>query len=111
MTKIVLIILFIIIAATFCTLNRQEISLSYFFGWNSGSFPLFLLILTSLVAGMAAGFSVGWGERRKLRAKARELRDRVKALQEDIEPQLPQEEKSEPSAEPPEVPTPPLARG
>jgi uncharacterized integral membrane protein len=107
-TKIIFIILFIILGATFCTLNRQEIALRYFFGWHTGSFPLFLLILISLVAGMVVGFSMGWGERRKLRAKGRDLRERVKALKEEIERQPSKEETPEPSTESPETPQPPL---
>ena len=108
MTKIIFIILFVILGATFCTLNRQEISLGYFFGWHTGSFPLFLLILASLVAGMVVGFSIGWGERWKLRAKARDLGEQVKALKEEIEPQPSKEENPELSVKSPEAPKPPL---
>ncbi|MBU1205776.1 MAG: LapA family protein, partial [Proteobacteria bacterium] len=107
-TKIIFIILFIILGAIFCTLNRQEISLGYFFGWRTGSFPFFLLILGSLIAGMLVGFSIGWGERRKLRAKARDLGEQVKALQEEVEPPPSKEENLESSTISPEAPKPPL---
>ena len=40
MIKIVFLILLIILGATFSTLNRQEISLHYFWGWNIGSFSI-----------------------------------------------------------------------
>lgn len=109
MTKIIFLILFIILGATFCTLNRQEISLSYFFGWHTGFFSLFLLILISLIAGMMIGFSTGWGERRKLRAKTRDLGEQVKALKEEVEPQPSKGEPPEPSTKSPEAPQPPLA--
>jgi len=108
MAKIIFVIIFIVIGATFCTLNRQEIALRYFFGWHTGSFPLFLLILIALIAGMGVGFSTGWGERRKLRAQARELGERVKALKEEIESQPSKEESPEPSTGSPEAPKPPL---
>ncbi|MDH4265280.1 MAG: LapA family protein [Deltaproteobacteria bacterium] len=108
MTKIIFIILLIILGATFCTLNRQEISLGYFFGWRTGSFPLFLLILGSLIAGMLVGFSIGWGERRKLRAKARDMGEQVKALQKEVEPPPSKEENLESSTISPEAPKPPL---
>ena len=104
MAKIIFIIILIILGATFSTLNRQEIALRYFFGWQTGSFPLFLLILIALVAGMGVGFSMGWGERRKLRAKARDLGERVKALREEIEPQPSKEENPDPSTGSPEAP-------
>lgn len=109
MAKIVFIILFIILGATFCTLNRQEIFLRYFFGWNTGSFPLYLLVLTSIVAGMAVGISVGWGERRKLRAQSRDLGRRVKTLKEEIETLTPKEEIAEPQKESLEGKNPPEA--
>ena len=38
MIKIIFLILLIILGATFSTLNRQEISLHYFWGWHTGSF-------------------------------------------------------------------------
>jgi uncharacterized integral membrane protein len=109
LTKIILIIVLIILGATFCTLNREEISLRYFFGWNTSSFPLFLLILASLFAGMVLGFSVGWRERRKLRAQARDLRERVKALREEVETPTPMQKSSGLSPETPKVGKPPLA--
>jgi uncharacterized integral membrane protein len=108
LTKIIFIILFIIIGATFCTLNRQEISLSYFFGWQTSFFPLYLLILISLIAGMIIGFSTGWGERRKLRAMTRDLGEQIKALQENMEPLPSKEEPPQPSTKSPEAPKPPL---
>ena len=109
MVKIIFIILLIILGATFCTMNRQEIFLRYFFGWSTGSFPLYLLILTSLVAGIVVGFSVGWGERWKLRAKARELGKQIKTLKDDIETLTPKEDGPEPSEKVPDSGTPPLA--
>ncbi len=77
----------IILGATFCSLNRQEIVLRYFFGWSTGSFPLFLLIIISLLIGSAIGLSMGWGERRKLRAEAKQLRRRMQELEEEMEVQ------------------------
>jgi len=107
--RIILIILLIILGATFCTLNRDEISLHYFFGWNTGFFPLFLFVLVSLFAGMAFGFLVGWRERGKLRAEARELAERLKVLREELEsPGLTQKSPGLPP-EAPKVGKPPLA--
>ena len=106
MVKIISLIILIFIGATFCTVNREEITLRYFFGWQTGPFPLFLLILVSLAAGMLVGLSVGWGERRKLRSKERDLGEQAKALEEEIEtlsskkgilapsPKSPEDEKS-----------------
>ena len=102
MAKIFLLIFFIILVATFCALNRQDIFLRYFFGWKTGSFPLFLLILASVVAGMVVGFLVGWRERWKLRSKARDLGERLKALKNEIESLLPKEGAPEPSPKTPE---------
>lgn len=85
MIRVILAVLFVILVATFSALNREEISLRYFFGWSTGSFPLFLLILISLVAGMVLGFWVDWGERRRLRNKARRLGVQAKQLHKEIE--------------------------
>jgi len=101
--KIILAALFIILAATFSSLNREEITLRYFFGWSTAPFPLFLLLLASLVAGMALGFSVDWGERWKLRAKARELGGRVKRLQDEIQSLSSKEKPPEPPSTSPEA--------
>ncbi|MBI5968404.1 MAG: LapA family protein [Deltaproteobacteria bacterium] len=102
MIKIILAIFLVIVGATFCALNRQEITLRYFFGWNTVPFPLFLLILASLVAGGLVGFLVGWRERWKLRGKGRDLGERLKALKNEIESLLPKEESPEPSPKAPE---------
>ena len=104
MIKIILAVFFVILAATFSAMNREEISLRYFFGWSTGSFPLFLLILISLVGGMILGFSVDWGERRKLRKKARRLGVQVKQLRKEIETQTAEKTPPEPPSTPPEAP-------
>ena len=111
MARIVLIILGVIVVATFCTLNRQEISLRYFFGWNTVLFPFFLLILASLIAGMVVGFFLGWGKRWKLRAEARVLGKQLKALREEIETLTLKEKGPEPSSKTPGVSKPPLPGG
>ena len=104
MVRIILAVLLVILAATFSTLNREEIALRYFFGWSTAPFPLFLLVLASLVIGMVLGFSVDWGERWKLRGKARELRNRVKELRKEIESLTVERTPPEPPPTPPEVP-------
>jgi putative membrane protein len=107
LAKIVLFILSVILVATFCTLNRQEISLRYFFGWNTALFPLFLLLLASLILGMVAGFLIGWIGRWNLRTEARHLRKQLKALEGEIENLTPKEEGSAPSPQTSEVNKPP----
>jgi len=102
--KIILAVLFIILAATFSTLNREEIALCFYFGWNTSPFPLFLLVLACLVIGMALGFSVDWGESWKLRSKARVLRKRVKNLRKEIETLTAERTPPEPPATPQEAP-------
>jgi len=101
LVKIILAILFLILLATFSSLNREEVVLRYLFGWSAGPFPFFLLVLASLVVGMIIGFSMGWGERWKLRAQARELRKRAHALRDEIEALTAKREPPEP---PPELP-------
>jgi uncharacterized integral membrane protein len=109
LAKVVLIILLIILVATFCTLNRQEISLHYFLGWNTVAFPLFLLLVASLFTGMIAGFVVGWIGRRSLQSEKRQLRKQLKALREEIENITRKEEGSTPSPPAPEINKPPLS--
>ncbi len=107
MFRIILAALLIILAATFSTLNREEITLRYFFGWGTPSFPLFLLLLASLAAGMVLGFSVDWGERWKLRGQARQLGGRVKDLRKEIESLTVREKPPEPPPPPAEAPSTP----
>jgi len=104
MIKIILAVLFVILAATFSTLNREEISLRYFFGWATGPFPLFLLVLACLVIGMALGFSVDWAESWKLKSKARGLRKQVKNLRKEIETLTAERTPPEPTSSPSEIP-------
>ncbi len=109
MFRIILAALFIIFAATFSSLNREEIALRYFFGWSTPPFPVFLLLLASIVLGLALGFSVDWGERWKLRARARELQNRVKVLRQEIDSLTPPAIPPEPPPKPSEasISTPP----
>ena len=109
LAKIVLFILFVILVATFCTLNRQEIFLRYFFGWNTAFFPLFLLLLASLILGMVVGFLIGWIGRWNLRSETRHLRKQRKALEGEIENLTLKEEGSAPSPQTPEVNKPPFS--
>jgi uncharacterized integral membrane protein len=104
MIRIILAVVFVILAATFSTLNREEISLRYFFGWATGPFPLFLLVLACLVIGMALGFSVDWAASWKLKSKARGLRREVKNLQKEIETLTAARTPPEPPSPPPEAP-------
>jgi uncharacterized integral membrane protein len=85
MLRIIIGVLFIILAATFSTMNREDITLRYFLGWSAPPFPLFVLLLASLILGIALGFSVDWGERWKLRAQSRDLDRKVKVLREGLE--------------------------
>lgn len=85
--KIFLFIILIIIGATFCSLNRQDIILRYFFGWSIGPFPLFLLIIIFFLAGSAITLTLGWGERRRLKAEAKKLKQRIVDLQKEVEAQ------------------------
>jgi len=103
MAKIILIVLFIVIVATFSTMNQQEISLRYFFGWETVPFPLFLLILASLILGLILGFLVGLGDRLKLWTQARDLGKRVNALREEIKTLAKKTEAPEPPSPPPEA--------
>ena len=109
MIKIAFLILLIILGATFATLNRQEISLHYFWGWDTGPFPLYIFILGSLLAGMIIGFSYGWKKRWELRSRARDLGERAKSLRNDLQTLTPKEEHPEEAKPSPEVGKPPLA--
>ena len=109
MIKIVFLILLIILGATFATLNRQDISLHYFWGWNTGPFPLYVFILASLLLGMIVGFSYGWKKRWELRSRARDLGERAKALKNDLQTLTPKEEHPKEAPPSPEVGKPPLA--
>jgi len=109
LAKIIVGIILVILGATFCALNRQEISLRYLFGWSTRPFPLFLLILGSLAGGMIVGFLAGWGGRRKLRAEVRDLEKQAEALREKSPTLTPKEEGPEPPGPGPQASNPPLS--
>ena len=104
MIRIILAVVFVILMATFSTLNREEISLRYFFGWATDPFPLFLLVLACLVIGMVLGFSVDWATSWKLKSKARGLRKQAKKLREEIESLTVARTQPESPSPPPEAP-------
>lgn len=103
--KITAILFLVILGATFSTLNRQEISLS-FFGLSTGPFPLFILVLAALIAGLAAGFSIGWKDRRQLRVLIRRLEGSAAPWPQEAE-RLSREEKAEPPVGDTEMGAPP----
>ena len=103
MIRIILAVVFVILVATFSTLNREEISLRYFFGWATEPFPLFLLVLACLVIGLVLGFSVDWAASWKLKSKARGLRKQMKKLQKEIESLTAARTHPEPASSPPEA--------
>ena len=103
MAKIILLVISVVIVATFSTMNQQEISLRYFFGWETVPFPLFLLILASLILGSILGFLIGLGDRWKLRMQARDLGKKAKALREEIETLAKKPEPPESPLVPPEA--------
>jgi len=109
MVKIIFFILLIILGATFSTVNRQEISLQYFWGWHTGPFPLYVFILASLVVGMVVGFAFGWKKRWDLRAQSRDLGERIKAVKNDLQTLTQKEEPPEVAPPSPESGKPPLA--
>ena len=109
MIKIILLLLLIILAATFSTVNRQEISLQYFWGWHTGPFPLYVFILASLVVGMVMGFAFGWKKRWELRAQSRDLGESIKAVKNDLQTLTQKEEPPEVASPSPETGKPPLA--
>jgi uncharacterized integral membrane protein len=106
--KVIIGIILVILGATFCSLNRQEISLRYFFGWNTRPFPLFLLILGSVVGGIIVGSLIGWGGRRRLRAEVRDLEKQAEALSIENATLKPKEEGLEPPSPGPEGSNSPL---
>jgi uncharacterized integral membrane protein len=103
MAKIILIVIFVVIVATFSTLNQQQISLRYLFAWETAPFPFFLLILASLVLGIILGFLVGFGDRWRLRTQAHDLGKRVDSLRKEIETLSKKTEPPEPPLSPAEA--------
>jgi uncharacterized integral membrane protein len=107
--KIIFFLLMIILGATFATVNRQEISLQYFWGWHTGPFPLYVFILTSLALGMVVGFAFGWKKRWELRAQGRDLGEKIKAVKNDLQTLTRKEDPPEVASPSPETGKPPLA--
>ncbi len=80
-----LLILIVFLGATFAVMNREEVTLRFFFNWQTGPIPFFLFIFIALGAGLVVGFLFGWGERRKIRKKGRELGAQIESLRGEVE--------------------------
>ena len=91
--KLVILVLVFILAVSFAAENTQSVTLAYykdyFFGWETPTFPMYLLIFIPFFIGIVVGSLVGFGDRlnlkntlRKLHQSKAELEEKLKKAQE-----------------------------
>lgn len=84
--KTVAITLLFIVGITFAMKNNHEVTLRYYFGWESPPMPVFLLAVFSVLLGvLLAGFGFlmdQWSLKKALREKARQ----IQALEGELRP-------------------------
>lgn len=84
--KTIAITLLLIVGITFAMKNNDEVTLGYYFGWESPPIPVFLLVVFSVLLGvLLAGFGFLLDQmsfKRMLKEKERE----IEALQIELQP-------------------------
>jgi len=84
--KTIAISLLFVVGITFAMKNNAEVTLGYYFGWESPPIPVFLLVVVSVFLGvLLAGFGFLLDQmsfKRMLREKERQIED----LQAEIQP-------------------------
>lgn len=87
--KLVVLVLVLILAVSFAKNNTQPVTISYYFGWETPAFDMYLLIFIPFFVGVVVGTLVGFGGRlnlkntlRKLHKSNRELEEKLKKAQE-----------------------------
>ena len=86
--KLVVLVFVFILAVSFAAENTQPITLTYykdyFFGWETPTFPMYLLMFIPFFVGIVVGSLVGFGSRVNLKNTARNLHKSNRELQEKL---------------------------
>ncbi|MFB0507643.1 MAG: lipopolysaccharide assembly LapA domain-containing protein [Thermodesulfobacteriota bacterium] len=87
--KLVVLVLVLILAVSFAKNNTQPVTISYYFGWETPQFDMYLLIFIPFFVGIVVGTLVGFGSRlnlkntvKRLHKSNRELEAKLKKAQE-----------------------------
>jgi uncharacterized integral membrane protein len=82
--KLVILVFVFILAVSFASENTQPVTLSYYFSWETPSFPMYLLMFIPFFIGVVVGSLVGFGSRLRLRNTIRSLHKSKGALEEKL---------------------------
>lgn len=87
--KLVVLVLVLILAVSFAKNNTQPVTISYYFGWETPAFDMYLLMFIPFFVGIVVGTLVGLGSRlnlkntvKRLHKSNRELQEKLKKAQE-----------------------------
>ncbi|MFQ5843253.1 MAG: lipopolysaccharide assembly LapA domain-containing protein [Thermodesulfobacteriota bacterium] len=71
--KLVVLVLVLILAVSFAKNNTQPVTISYYFGWETPAFDMYLLIFIPFFVGIVVGTLVGFGSRLNLKNTVKRL--------------------------------------
>jgi uncharacterized membrane protein YciS (DUF1049 family) len=91
--KLIIFVFVFILAVSFAAQNTQPLTLRYYFNWETGSFPMYLLMFIPFFVGIVVGSLIAFGSRLRLKNTVKHLTRTNRDLEEELkrvrEPQIP----------------------
>ena len=82
--KLVVLVLVLILAVSFAKNNTQPVTISYYFGWETPPFDMYLLMFIPFFVGIVVGTLVGLGSRLNLKNTVKTLQRSKAKLEEKL---------------------------
>ncbi len=82
--KLIIFVFVFILAVSFAAQNTQPITLRYYFNWETGSFPMYLLMFIPFFVGIVVGSLIAFGSRLRLKNTVKHLTRTNRDLDEDL---------------------------
>lgn len=82
--KLIIFVFVFILAVSFAAQNTQSVTLRYYFSWESGSFPMYLLMFIPFFVGIVVGSLIAFGSRLRLKNRVKHLTRTNRDLEEEL---------------------------
>lgn len=82
--KLIIFVFVFVVAVSFTAQNTQPITLRYYFNWETGSFPMYLLMFIPFFVGIVVGSLIAFGSRLRLKNTIKHLTRTNRDLEEEL---------------------------